>query len=436
MSRSFAGYVCCLLAMNAVALAGEGPAPNARAQAQQIEPGKFKPEYPMPKRDEYFKIYREYMKLSKAGKDIPKALRERYWAARKAMNKELAALNNRIYEARHAAQRKNTHAPVLQGRKLGLDAITYPRVNGSTSAHPLAMTIACRLLEAEYEWTKKHPSYYSWGGYTPWGVNPEFRLAQYRLLAARKPVEKARLGGIINTMIAVHSGTHGAYMTLLGKQADLILVARKPSADELKAATKANVEFDVRPVALDAFVFIVHRSNMVRNLSTDQLKKVYTGKIRNWKNLGGTDNPIQPYQRNRNSGSQVLMQSVFMKGKPVESRLDDKTWVQHIMLQGMGGPYNRLSRDTFGLAYSVYFYEHFMAGSPYTCTLAVDGVQPTYETISSGKYPYVTKVYVVVRKDQAADTHPLKLRDWLLSKEGQQVVRESGYVPLPVKKDK
>ena len=97
----------------------------------------------------------------------------------------------------------------------------------------------------------------------------------------------------------------------------------------------------------------------------------------------------------------------------------------------MAGPFRMLTKDQFGVAYSVYFYEHFMAACPYTRPLAVDGVLPTAETIGSRKYPYVTEVYVVMRRDEPKGTNARKLRDWLLTDEGQAVVAESGYVPLP-----
>jgi phosphate transport system substrate-binding protein len=71
-----------------------------------------------------------------------------------------------------------------------------------------------------------------------------------------------------------------------------------------------------------------------------------------------------------------------------------------------------------------------MAASPNTELLAVDGVLPSYETIQAGQYPYVTSVYAIVRKPPHEDSRALEIRDWLLSPEGQAVVRESGYVPL------
>ena len=100
------------------------------------------------------------------------------------------------------------------------------------------------------------------------------------------------------------------------------------------------------------------------------------------------------------------------------------------VLYGKGAPYIALNRDTSGLGYSGFYYERFMAGSPDTKVVAVDGVMPSYETIRDGRYPYVTEVYVVTLKGLDANSDAAKFKAWLLSEEGRAVVRESGYVPL------
>ena len=72
-----------------------------------------------------------------------------------------------------------------------------------------------------------------------------------------------------------------------------------------------------------------------------------------------------------------------------------------------------------------------MSGSPRTQTIAMDGVEATYDTIRRRKYPLTTEVFVVTRKGLVPTEPAARLHDWLLSPEGQSVVRESGYVPLP-----
>ncbi len=96
----------------------------------------------------------------------------------------------------------------------------------------------------------------------------------------------------------------------------------------------------------------------------------------------------------------------------------------------MSSVFLKLTSDKEGLAYSVHYYERFMSGSPRTRTIAVDGVEPTFESIRQRKYPHTTEVFVVTRKGIDPTGPTARLRDWLRSPEGQSVVRESGYVPL------
>ena len=97
---------------------------------------------------------------------------------------------------------------------------------------------------------------------------------------------------------------------------------------------------------------------------------------------------------------------------------------------GMAGPIDRVSQTANAIAYSVYYYEHFMSPHPNNKLIGVGGVMPTSETIANGTYPFTTEVYMVTRKDLKADSPAAKLRDWILSDAGQRVVADSGYVPI------
>ncbi len=99
----------------------------------------------------------------------------------------------------------------------------------------------------------------------------------------------------------------------------------------------------------------------------------------------------------------------------------------------MSSPFLAIGKDTHGIGYSVYFYQEFMAPPSAIKACAVEGVLPTSETIGRRRYPLVTEVYVVMRRDTPADHAACRLRDWMLAPAGQRVVSESGYVPLPVR---
>lgn len=273
------------------------------------------------------------------------------------------------------------------------------------------MTVACHILDVPCRWAGPDEEEF------PLLFTTERRIVPD--LTAGAPIELA------NEVFSIfHTGTHGSYVNLIEGNADFILVARSPSEDELTAARDAGVSLDVRPVALDAFVFLVNDANRVANLDQATLRAIYSGDITDWADAGGASSDIHPYTRNPNSGSQELMEKLVMQGKPTIDAPD-------MMLPTMMGPINAIEEDSLGIGYSVFFYATFMFPHEHVKLIAVDGVMPTSETIATGQYPLATEVYAVVREDQPAGSTAVMLRDWLLTEAGQATIAESGYVPLP-----
>lgn len=348
---------------------------------------------------------------------------------------EIQKRGRELHERRQAELAAIAPADVPRARALGFTPLNYPRMDGSTSTQPLGVILTCKLLGTPYQWAGTERSRGMWfmeeddlplidiGGYFP-----RFELISFRPRAIpsdETSVTDNRLSTIINRMLTIHTGTHGAYENVINGTADIGLVARRPSPDEMKLAEEKGIELEVTPFALDAFVFIAHYKNPLENLSTQQIQSIYRGELTKWSDVGGPDQEIRPYQRNRNSGSQELMETLVMKELTMsEPKFGD------LVHYGMAGPYIALTHDEWGLGYSVYYYEHYMAASPNTKLVSVDGVLPSYKTIRSRRYPYTTEVFVITHKGLSQDSPAAKLRDWLLSKEGQRVVRESGYVPL------
>jgi phosphate transport system substrate-binding protein len=301
-----------------------------------------------------------------------------------------------------------TSAPELEDAP-ALIALDYPRVDGSTSAHPLQVMLACRILDVPCSWQEG------------WALDTTRRLAP-ELDFEGSPQLMERIFSIW------HNGTHGGYVNLIEGNADFILVARPPSVDEQRAARARGVVLDVQAVALDAFVFLVNVGNPVEDLSLETIRDIYTGAITHWSELEedgqwGTGEEIHTYQRNRNSGSQELMEKLVMRGAAMINSPD-------MMLESMIGPINAIGEDPLGIGYSVYYYTVFMLPSDDVKLLGVDGVFPTSESIVDGSYPLTTEVYAVIRQRTSPDHTAVLLRNWLLTEEGQAAIRESGYVPI------
>jgi ABC-type phosphate transport system substrate-binding protein len=224
-----------------------------------------------------------------------------------------------------------------------------------------------------------------------------------------------------------HNGTHSGYVNLIDGETELILVARRPSDSELAEAAAAGVELDVRPVALDAFVFVANINAPASDLPLETIRGIYSGEITHWDQAvsGAPAEPITTYKRNENSGSQELMESLVMKETPMVETSD------LLILMSMMEPINMLSLDELGIGYSVYFYAEHIFPAPEVRLLAVDGIAPTAQSISDGTYPLATEVYVAILSDEPPESRATQLRDWLLTDDGQKAVAKSGYVPLP-----
>lgn len=219
------------------------------------------------------------------------------------------------------------------------------------------------------------------------------------------------------------SKTTRSYRQLMMGGADLLISAEPaPSIWEEKKAE--NFEWQMEPFARDALVFVVNKDNPVNSLTTEQIRQIYTGKITNWSQVGGADLPIVAFQRNPEAGSQTAMQKLVMGDLQMMDSPEDYVMGEMGDLVRAVASYND-SADALG--YTMYYYANDMKMADGLKILAVDGVQPSVDTIGSGSYPFLNNYYVVTaaQPTEAAQV----LFDWILSDEGQKLVAQEGYVP-------
>ena len=205
-----------------------------------------------------------------------------------------------------------------------------------------------------------------------------------------------------------YRNTVRGYKAIVDGDAD-ILFSAAPSEEQKQYAAEKGVELVYEPIGLEAFVFFVNGQNPVEGLTTAQVRDIYGGSIRNWKDVGGPDRPINPVTRLKGSGSQSVMDA-FMGDRAI-------------------GGKSPLALFGASLGYSFRFYLLDMVGDADVKVLSLNGVYPDRETIRSGAYPIVARFYAVYRADDANE-NVRKLVDWLLSPEGQSLIEATGYVPL------
>ena len=224
----------------------------------------------------------------------------------------------------------------------------------------------------------------------------------------------------------VHSTTWGSFKNLLGGDADIIF-STPISAEQQEMADETGIKLEQVPVVKEAFVFAVNAKNPVDALSQKQIKDIYSGKITNWKQVGGSDEPIIAYQRNTDSGSQNYMID-FMGETPL---MDAPTELRPGSMGGLMDVIAPNDGSLGSIGYSVYAYAADMYGTGDNIKfIKVDGVEPTKITIISGEYPLSSYNYAIFRADEPEKGAVRRLAEWMTSYDGQLAVAKAGYATV------
>ncbi|MDO5424210.1 MAG: substrate-binding domain-containing protein [Eubacteriales bacterium] len=221
--------------------------------------------------------------------------------------------------------------------------------------------------------------------------------------------------------MADFTNTNPSYLQLAEGKTDILLVYE--AAQSTKEALEEYEPLDMEPVGKDALVFLVNEDNPVESLTKEQLFDIYTGKITNWKEVGGEDAQILAFQRPETSGSQTMMRSLLIgDARMAEAKTE-------LIASGMDDIIEALTEydnSANALGYSVYYYASEMFRQPGLKFLRVENVEPSNETIREGEYPLVNAFYCVT--NEQSSERAKEIQAWLLSEEGQAFVEECGYV--------
>ncbi len=256
---------------------------------------------------------------------------------------------------------------------------TFPRLDGSTSMVPLAEAVASVLLGEDRESV---------------------------------------------TDLCQFNRTTQSFRNLAMGECDLLL-AGEPNAAVFTEMEEQGFAYEIETIAMDGLVFLVNENNPVDSLTTDQIRDIYTGKITNWSQVGGSDAEIIPFQRNEGAGSQALMKKLVMGDTPLADPPEEYMASSMGELMSVVKSYDNSAN---AIGYSVYYYANDMQMAQGLKLLKVDGVEPSRETIRSGEYPHRNAYYCVIPASAAEDSPNRILFDWLMSEDGQKLIDLEGYV--------
>ena len=222
-----------------------------------------------------------------------------------------------------------------------------------------------------------------------------------------------------------HSKTVEAFNNFLSGKVH-ILLSVDYSDELLKIAGNNGMMLARKEITKEGFVFLINRNNIVQNLTLEQIKGIYSGKIINWNEVGGDDMPINAYQRNNDSGSQIRM--IKFMG---ENELMSKTGYYS---SGMGNIIKEIKNydsGKYSIAYNMYTFTEKQYPSEDVVLLAVNGVYPTDESIFNETYPIVINNYIYYDSNNLIISEFVdKLYTFLMTDEGQKLINDSGYINI------
>ena len=221
-----------------------------------------------------------------------------------------------------------------------------------------------------------------------------------------------------------YNNTVGGYKMLGERQTDIFFGAY-PSEEQIEEAKYHGTEFVYTPIGYDAFVFFVHKDNPIDNLTSEQVRAIYSGEITNWKELGGKNEKIAAYQRNEGSGSQSMLIR-FMNGTEI---MEAPTEMVNDLMSGIVERVSDYRSKSGSIGFSFRYYLEGIIKNPDIKILSIDGVAPTVENIKNGTYPITGPLYAVTYEGNENE-NVNKLIEWVLGPEGQELIEKTGYVAL------
>lgn len=225
-----------------------------------------------------------------------------------------------------------------------------------------------------------------------------------------------------DVVIQVTGGGSGTGISALINGSTDICNASRPMKNSERDKLKAR--YGTRGIeikaALDGLSVYVSETNPVAELSLNQIKGIYTGKVTNWKELGGPNEKIIVYGRENNSGTYVYFKDNVLMGDDYSSTMQS--------MPGTAAVVNAVAKDKNGIGYGGAAYGKGIKELKVKKDATSPAFAPTMENIKSGSYPISRYLYMYVKNKP---TGALKeYIDWTLGDDGQKIVSEVGYFPI------
>jgi phosphate transport system substrate-binding protein len=228
--------------------------------------------------------------------------------------------------------------------------------------------------------------------------------------------------------IAVTGGGSGTgFSSLISGTCDIAMASRSIKDKEIALAKQKGVDpFEIK-VALDGLAVVVNPKNPVSNLTIEQLAGIFTGRIVNWKELGGEDKKIVILSREVNSGTHVYFKEHVLRRNDPNSR--EEFAPSALMLSSSQAIADEVAGNPAAIGY---YGMGYISNKHKAIRVAKDKdggfIAPTIENVVSGKYPISRPLFFYTNGQPQGLVK--KFVDFTLSKEGQEIVVKTDFVPV------
>jgi phosphate transport system substrate-binding protein len=213
------------------------------------------------------------------------------------------------------------------------------------------------------------------------------------------------------------SGSGNGAKSLINGSCQIATMSRLLKGNEFEAAVSSEVLPVTHVVALDGIAMVVHPSNPLKNMTMDQIKDVYTGKIANWSKLGGPNAALVIISRDTNSGTYETFETRVLKGEKIVKSCE--------YVGSNGAIRQRVQNTPNALGYvGIGFIDRTVKA------LDVNDVEPSGETVKKGTYPISRPLYMVTNDYPKMGSHLYRFVTLYLTRKGQEIITEVGFIPV------
>jgi len=211
------------------------------------------------------------------------------------------------------------------------------------------------------------------------------------------------------------SGSGTGIKAIIDGTTNIATSSREAKDKEIASAKGKGVTLMGHKVALDGIVPVIHPSMKIDNVTMEQLRDVYNGKIKSWKELGGPDRPISVVSRDTSSGTYEVWEEKVLKG--------DKVRADALLVASNGQAVQTVAQNRFAIGYIGIGYVDKSIK-----VLSVNGKTATPASVRDNSWPIARPLFMYTNGKPAGTI--AKFIDFVLSADGQKIVNEVKYVSI------